>query len=59
MTDSRLLAAAEVRYAKYSSTEGFGTYLMSFGTYLSIAAEAPSWIPLQLYRCHFDLVSMG
>lgn len=29
MTNSRLLGAAEVRYAKYSSTEGFGTYLMS------------------------------
>lgn len=54
MTDSSLLGASEGRDTKYSRNE-----VLSNIHYVSIAAKLPGWMPLQVYRYAFDLVSLG
>ena len=54
MTDSSLLGAGRDRYTNYSRTEELSNI-----RYVTIAAKVSGWIPLQVYGCCFDLVSLG
>lgn len=51
---SSLLGADEDKYTKYSATEEPSNII-----YVITAAKIASQVPLQLYRCSFDLVSLG
>ena len=49
-----LLSAGEGWYTKYSRTEELSNI-----HYVSIAAKVSGCMRLQVYRCGFDLVSLG